>query len=135
MKLVEELTEGMASRRFYRTAWRSYDRDVRVTMPIPICYIVGWSRWLWLEITWNWLKTPEGRAKHIRKAFQDGLVGGRYEGGAVGYKRARDIVEDYSKLLIAKPWPDEVDIPNSFPEALGTIFGQLLGTLDRLGPA
>lgn len=48
--------EGMLIPRWYGVAWREFDRDCSVVMPVPLNLIAGWTRRLWHWLRWGFAK-------------------------------------------------------------------------------
>lgn len=58
--------EGELLPRGYGVAWREYDRDCSVVMPIPLNLIAGSLRRLWHWLRWGWVKNSRIDEAYLR---------------------------------------------------------------------
>ena len=106
------IVRGEQIPRWYGVAWREFDRDCVVVMPIPLNVLVGWARRFWHWLRWGFVRESVldevmasafqlGRLKatKVDKAISDaahdaGFQAGLTQGRTEGLTKAADFVEE-----------------------------------------
>ena len=71
--LFKEIHELECYPRGYWFAWREWERDVKIAMPIPLNFICNWIR-----TAWHWCKRKVCRRTVLDKIWYNGYSYGRY---------------------------------------------------------
>jgi len=74
LRLQIDALAGEEIPRWYGLAWRDYNRDVGICYPMPLHFIFGWARLLWLWFRFHSVPT---RWDTIRQAYEAGHIAGR----------------------------------------------------------